>query len=307
MTMHDDELRVSADTARQLILDQFPEWGDEAIEEIHGAGTDNTIFRVGRTRAARFHRRRANATVLGAELLREAAAMRELAEVAPVPTPSPIAIGRPGHQYPLPWTLQSWIPGTVATPLGSAHSRGLARQLAELIASIRAAPTRGRQFVGTGRGGDLTASDQWMDTCFSESAGLLDVPRLRAMWAEFRQLPRDQPDVMTHGDLTPPNLLLRESQLLGVLDAGGLAAADPSLDLIVAWHLFDDDGRTVLRDDLGADRLEWQRGAAWAFQQAMGLVWYYQNSNPGMAQLGRSTLARISGDLELSRTLFGVP
>ena len=26
--------------------------------------------------------------------------------------------------------------------------------------------------------------------------------------------------------------------------------------------------------------LEWERSKAWAFQQAMGLVWYYADSNP---------------------------
>lgn len=40
-------------------------------------------------------------------------------------------------------------------------------------------------------------------------------------------------------------------------------------------------------------------GAAWAFEQAMGLVWYYEKSNPGMAQLGRRTLARIQEDSDL--------
>jgi hypothetical protein len=32
---------------------------------------------------------------------------------------------------------------------------------------------------------------------------------------------------------------------------------------------------------------------AWAFQQAMGLVWYYVESNPFMSRLGRRTIGRI--------------
>jgi hypothetical protein len=32
---------------------------------------------------------------------------------------------------------------------------------------------------------------------------------------------------------------------------------------------------------------------AWALQQAMGLVWYYLDSNPAMADIGRRTLDRI--------------
>ena len=41
------------------------------------------------------------------------------------------------------------------------------------------------------------------------------------------------------------------------------------------------------------DDLEWERGKAWAFQQAMELVWYYADSNPAMSWTGRRTLARI--------------
>jgi hypothetical protein len=44
---------------------------------------------------------------------------------------------------------------------------------------------------------------------------------------------------------------------------------------------------------LGCGDIEWERGRAWAFQQAMGLVWYYVQSNPVMSELGRSTLGRL--------------
>jgi hypothetical protein len=46
--------------------------------------------------------------------------------------------------------------------------------------------------------------------------------------------------------------------------------------------------------------LEWARGAAWAFEQAMGLVWYYRESNPVMADLGRTTLGRILADPDIA-------
>jgi hypothetical protein len=51
------------------------------------------------------------------------------------------------------------------------------------------------------------------------------------------------------------------------------------LDLVAAWHLLEDGPRQVLREDLRCDDLEWERGKAWAFEQAMGLVWYYAQSN----------------------------
>lgn len=126
------------------------------------------------------------------------------------------------------------------------------------------------------------------------STGLLDVTRLRAMWAELRTLPEVDAEVMCHGDLIPPNVLVRGNRLAGILDSGGFAAADPALDLVSAWHLLDDDPRRVLRQALGCSDVQWRRGMAWAFQQATGLVWYYAKSNPIMSTCGRRTLQRLT-------------
>lgn len=154
--------------------------------------------------------------------------------------------------------------------------------------------TGGRVFAGTGRGGDLRAHDAWLETCFERSGRLLDVPRLRRVWARMRQLPREEAaDVMNHGDLIPGNVLVSAGRLAGVLDVGGLGPADPALDLVAAWHLLGPGPRRALRDDLGSAELEWERGRAWAFVQAMGLVWYYVDSNPPISRLGRRSLQRV--------------
>ena len=169
----------------------------------------------------------------------------------------------------------------------------LARDLAWFIRGVRSIDTRGRSFAGDGRGGDLRAHDAWMEECFAQSGQLLDVPRLRRLWAEFRNLPRTSPDVMTHGDLIPGNVLVADGRLSGVIDVGGLGPADPALDLVAAWHLLEPGPRRVLRDDLGCDDLDWARGRAWAFEQAMGVAWYYADSNPAMHRMGLITLERI--------------
>jgi aminoglycoside phosphotransferase (APT) family kinase protein len=305
MVMHEGELVISAVTVQQLVSDQFPQWGHEIVEAVETQGTVNAIYRIGSTRTARFRLRGSDPDLVAAELQRETSAMEEMLAVCPVPAPVPIALGRPGQEYPLPWTVQSWLPGDVATPAVLAHSADFAKEVAGLIGACRSAPTRGRHFTGSGRGGQLPDSDAWMGTCFRESETLLDVPRLTALWAGFRVLPRTQADVMTHGDLIPANLLVQDGRLAGVLDTGGFAPADPALDLVAAWHLFDADARSVVRDALGTGLIEWQRGAAWAFQQAMGLIWYYRTSNPGMARLGHSTLERIVNDDELRSSLPG--
>ena len=62
---------------------------------------------------------------------------------------------------------------------------------------------------------------------------------------------------------------------------------------MAAWHLLGAGPRQAFRDDLGSSDLDWARGQAWAFEQAMGLVWYYAETNPVMSRLGRVTLDRI--------------
>ena len=293
MTMHDDQVDVTADIVATLVKEQFPQWSGEEIRPLPAAGTVHAIFRIGTGLAARFPLRLADAAETLAVLEREARASAELARVSRFPVPEPVALGEPGEGYPMPWSVQTWLPGTVASDADPSGSDAFAEDLAAFIAALRDAETCGRQFSGDNRGGVIADHDDWMATCFEESEGLLDVPRLRRLWSRFRELPRTSADVMSHGDLIPGNVLVTGDRLTGVLDTGGFGPADPALDLVSAWHLLRPGPRDVLRRALACDDLEWERGKAWAFEQAMGLVWYYVDSNPTMSLLGRRTLDRI--------------
>ncbi|MER7788799.1 aminoglycoside phosphotransferase family protein [Streptomyces sp. NPDC097640] len=297
MKMHDNQLTVSPETVRTLVDQQFPEWRSLPVKSIAAPGTVNAIFRIGDQFTARFPLESADVDATRRWLKSEAEAARELVGRTRFPTPEPVALGEPGAGYPLPWSVQTWLPGTVAADEDPAESVPFARDLADLIGDLRAIDTRGRTFAGTGRGGELRSHDAWMETCFTHSEQLLDVPRLRRIWATLRDLPRGAAeDVMAHGDLIPGNLLVSDGRLAGILDVGGFGAACPSLDLVSAWHLLEAGPRQALRDHLGCDDLEWERGKAWTFIQAMGLVWYYVESNPAMSRLGRRSLERILAD-----------
>jgi aminoglycoside phosphotransferase (APT) family kinase protein len=296
MAMHSDEIAVSAEVVRELIETQFPKWKDLPLRPISSTGTVNAIFRIGDELAARFPLRDADPHETLATLQREAFAAAELARYSSTPTPQPVAIGAPGSRYPLPWSVQTWLPGTVATEANPDESFAFAEDLAGFIRALRSIDTHGARFRGTNRGGDLRSHDEWMETCFQRSEGLLDVQQLRELWREFRDLPRVAPDVMSHGDLIPGNVLVADSRLVGILDVGGFGPADPALDLIAGWHLLEDGPRAVLRERLDSDDLEWARGKAWAFEQSVGTVWYYIESNPTMSLMGQKTLKRIIAD-----------
>jgi len=52
----------------------------------------------------------------------------------------------------------------------------------------------------------------------------------------------------------------------------------------------------LLRRELERSDLQWARGRAWAFEQAAGAYWYYQHTNPEMAEMGKTTLERLMAD-----------
>lgn len=296
--MHAGQLNVTVPVARALIDDQFPQWRGLPIAAVAGSGTVNAIFRLGDRLSLRFPLQGDDSATVLKQLQTESLAATKLSECLSFPTPQPVAIGQPGANHRLPWSVQTWLPGVTAIDRDPGHSVGFARDLAEFIAEVRAIPTEGKAFHGGGRGGELGSHEAWMQTCFERSEELFDVPRLRRMWARMRQLPRGpEVDVTSHCDLIPGNALVSGSlRLAGVLDVGELGPADPALDLVCAWHLLDVGPRRVFRETLGVDESQWQRGQAWAFQQAMGLGWYYQQSNPAVSKIGRRTLDRLLAD-----------
>jgi aminoglycoside phosphotransferase (APT) family kinase protein len=291
--MHRDEVRVSVDQVRALLADQAPQWADCTVTAVPGAGTVNAIFRIGDGLAARFPLRRADHEQAASRLAAERAAMAEFGVASPFPAPEVLLVGQPGHGYAAAWSVQTWIEGTAPTPTSLQDSDSFAGDLADLISALRQCDTGGRTFDGSNRGGELRSHDAWMQDCIARSEGLADTAAMRRLWNRYRDLPRADPDAMSHTDLIPGNLLVVDGRLVGVIDTGDFRAADPALDLVAAWHLLDESRRAVLRSRLRCDDLQWERGKAWAFEQAAGLVWYYRESNPPMAHLGETTLRRL--------------
>lgn len=295
--MHPDELHVPDLVVRRLVDEQFPRWALLPLRRVLPAGTVNAVFRLGQDLSVRLPLRADDPAAVTAWLDAEVAAAAELSTCCPFPTPTHMATGAPGPGYPLPWVVQTWLPGTVASEQDPSASDGLADDLVTLLSALRAADTRGRRFTGTGRGGVLSAQDDWLRECLRRSTGLIDVARARAAWAALCTVPRSGPDVMAHTDLVPGNVLVDGGRLVGVLDGGGFAPADPALDLVAGWHLLDSPRRDRLRQGLACSEHEWLRGAAWALAQALGLVWYYQDSHPTMAGTGRRTIEHVLNDM----------
>jgi aminoglycoside phosphotransferase (APT) family kinase protein len=291
--MHPGQLDVTAELVKRLVRSQFPAWSDLTIKPVTSHGTVNALFRIGDDLVARLPIEPGDPIEVRKDLEGEADAARRLHAISPYPTPEPIEVGEPGEGYPLPWAVYSWLPGTIAYDADVAGSTGFAEDLATFVRALRTLPTEGRVFTGSWRGGVLTDHDDYVADGLERSRGMIDVDALGRLWADLRTTPRTEPDVWTHRDLMPGNLLAENRRLVGVIDVGTFSVADPAMDLAPAWNLFDADAREVYRTAIGCDDDEWRRGMAWSFAQATGCLWYYVETNPVMSRTAHHTLTAL--------------
>src|SRR5918997_688758 len=170
MTMHVDQLDVPIATVRRLIAEQFPQWTHLPVRAVASSGTVNALFRIGDHLTARFPLQLIEVAAAREWLEEEAEAARELAGRTAYATPEPVATGEPGAGYPLPWSVQTWVPGTPAAEDDTSDSMAFAHDLAAFVRGVRSIDTRGRTFARAGRGGDLRTHDAWMrhGTCWSQ-------------------------------------------------------------------------------------------------------------------------------------------
>src|SRR3954447_20603591 len=147
MTMHRDQLQLTEETVRALLADQLPALAARPVRLLPQAGTVNAIARLGEDLAARFPLQPADPEDVRRTLEREADAARRLVGGLRVPVPAPVALGGPGHGYPLPWSVQTWVPGSDAFAVDPGASEPFARDLAALVAALRTLPTEGCTFV----------------------------------------------------------------------------------------------------------------------------------------------------------------
>jgi aminoglycoside phosphotransferase (APT) family kinase protein len=295
--MHSGQLKITEAIVANLVATQFPQWADLPVRTVRSHGTVNALFRVGDDLVARLPLVCDDPDKERQALEVEAEAARRLAQISPVRTPRPVGIGDPGAGYPAPWAVYYWLPGSLAGESeAAADSPEFAHDLAHFILALREVDTAGRVFTGAGRGGLLSAFDEYVRHGLARSESMIDTAALRRVWADVRTASRTEADTWSHGDLMPGNLLVDGDRLVGVIDVGQFGVADPALDLQPAWNLMRPQGRSAFRAALGSDDDEWARGKGWALAQAIGCLWYYRETNPAMSRTAHTTLSALLQD-----------
>jgi len=294
--MHADEVDIDAALVRRLVAEQFPHWSGLALARVRSSGTDNALYRLGPDLTVRLPRYPAAA----AQVEKEQRWLPWLAPQLPLAIPVPLAMGRPGQDYPFDWSICRWIDGANPEP-GHLHDvSGFARALAHFIRALRTIDPAGGPAPGRhnfGRGEPLARRDRITRRSIAALEGEIDTVAVTAAWEKDVAAPAwTGTPAWIHGDLSVGNLLTKGGRLSAVIDFGGLAVGDPAAELFVAWSLFPADSREAFRAALEADDASWARGRGWALALALVAMPYYRQSNPALVARARHVIGEVLAD-----------
>ena len=283
--MHEDELEIDERLVRALVDRACPEFAGPSGAPARCVGSSNALFRLGADLLVRLPRQPGGSDTIA----KEARWLPYLATALPVAVPELVAVGEPDLGYPERWSIVRWIDGQ--TPEVSGRSAALARDLAAVVRALRALPVPPDALddpeLRWYRGEPLAAMDGTTRGYLADCRRLadldLDLDACERVWDAAMRLPGVDTVVeprWLHGDLLAENLLVRDGRLAAVLDFGGLAVGDPTVDLIVAWEVLDASRRAVFRSALAVDEATWLRGRAWALAIAVMTLPYYWHTMP---------------------------
>lgn len=286
------EIDVDPDLVCNLLREQHADLAELGLSELAN-GWDNVIYRLGDALTVRLPRRQLAAVLVE----HEQQVLPALAERLPIAIPAPVRVGAPALGYPWSWSVNPWLPGSIAatTPFGDPAAE--ARRLGEFLAALHTAappdappnPYRGH-FVG-----DNTPRVHERVEALGAVRGF-DADAALARWADLVDVdPHAGAPVWLHGDLHPANVLVDGGSISAVIDFGDVCAGDPATDLACAWSLFEDPRhRALLRVAAGTiDDATWQRAEAWALHFALAYL-AHSADNPTMGAIGRRLLDTLS-------------
>lgn len=286
---------VSAETARALLSTQFPVWASLPIDQVNSAGTDHILFRLGNDKVLRFP---SNADAAH-NVLYHQRWMPRFARM-PLRIPQILETGTPGSGYPFAWSILRWIEGEDAW-VAPIHDWAKASEtLGHFIRALREVDTTDGTLSGKAnayRGCSLQILDQWTRKAIAAVSDAHDEGKMLARWdhALFAAPWSDTP-VWVHGDIHAANLVVRNNQLIGVIDFGLMSVGDPACDLAVAYSFIPAQYRKIFLDATGADDATKERGKGWALYFGVIALAYYRDKNPVLASIADQAIVGVLGD-----------
>jgi aminoglycoside phosphotransferase (APT) family kinase protein len=293
--LHQNEVPVDEVLVRSMLEAQRPEWADLPLLPA-GAGTDNTMYRLGDDLLVRLPRTADKAR----SLRKEQEWLPRLAPLLVCPIPVSVHAGTPTTAFPLAWSVYRWIDGDEVNPDTVRDWTAFGVDLAAFVRELHSIDLMGATRTGDlswYRGGSLQACDQWISTCFGDCRTTmgteLDVDTLERFWRAALALPEPPgPHGWLHGDLKPTNLLVRERKLHAVIDFGGLSVGFSDAEHSTVWDL-PPEARQAYWNALDLDDLTWARARAWAIAVGVSGISYYWRTYPALVAECQARLQAI--------------
>jgi aminoglycoside phosphotransferase (APT) family kinase protein len=291
MKMHAGEIDIDDELVARLVAAQFPQLADLPIRAVPSTGTVNGIYRLGDHLCARLPR----VSSWAQDLQKELTWLPKLAPSLSLRVPEVVAQGHPASDYPFPWAIYRWIDGHPYRDDLVHDERQAAADLAQFVVELRrvdplGAPPGGRK--------PLHELDAPTRVAIEASRRVIDRDAAAAAWASALEAPAwDGTPVWIHTDLLRPNLLVDRGRLCAVIDFGGVGVGDGAADVIAAWSVFGQSGRATFRGALGVDDGTWNRARGYALHQALLIIPYYTETNPGFVALAKRTVKEILADI----------
>jgi len=204
-------------------------------------------------------------------------------------------MGGPGAEYPFPWSINRWLPGTPLALTQIDDPVSLARDLAAFLGALYQAPHQGpvagaHSFY---RGGSLAVYDEETRLVIAQLGDTIDAVAAIRIWDEAIAAVWTGPPVWVHGDVAVGNLLIQDGQLAAVIDFGCCAVGDPACDTVMAWTYFTGESRVEFRRKLPVATDVWIRGRGCALWKALITINGAGAVDPQAAEVAQGVLDAV--------------
>lgn len=297
--LHHDEVPIDVALAQRLVAAQHPQFAERPVRALATQGTDNVVFRLGDDHSMRLPRKPSAVPSLIAEL----DWLPRLAPHLPLPVPEPVARGEPTAEYPFPWAVCRWVPGSPPNEPSDLDAGDTARRLGQFVRALHHVDTTGGPVADehTQRAGSLASFDAATRGALEEVTALIASGRIdkdmvdpaaaRDLWDAAIDAPAwHRPGVWLHRDLYVDNLLAFDRRLSGVIDFGGLIVGDPAGNVMAAWHVLPREHRDTFLGIVEADLPTQLRARGWVLSQGLLALPYYLDSHDGMVRMARRAI-----------------
>lgn len=137
-------MEISVELVRQLVEEQFPQWAGLEIRPVAKSGHDNRTFHLGREMTARLP----SGPDYVPQIEKEARWLPVLAEGLSLPIPAPLAVGKPGAEYPYPWAVNRFVEGEPLDLVQVPDKGRIAAELAGFLRELQGIPAEGGPAAG---------------------------------------------------------------------------------------------------------------------------------------------------------------